>query len=256
MLAGLTPRTVAEDRSLLNPIEDLVELVWPTFIRESTPYRHAEYHGDYMGLYRRWPEYQVGFVDEDGAVQAAVHCCPLAWDGDENDLPDDGWDWELQAAAEDLAAGRAPRTLGAISITIHPGLRGQHLSREMLLQMHALAKRAGLCRLIAPVRPTQKAEHPLVPIEEYIALTNDEGLSRDAWLRTHQRLGARIVKPCRRSMQIEGTVAEWRRWTGAELASSGEHVIPGGLAPLRVDLEADLCVYIEPNVWMVHDIGD
>jgi GNAT superfamily N-acetyltransferase len=255
VLEDLTPRSVADDASFINPIEDLVELVWPAFIRYSHPAPDAQYHGDYMGLYDRWPDHQYAMLDAKGGVVAAVHCCPLAWDGDESALPDDGWDWELETAADDLAAGRPPRTLGAVSITIHPDLRGRHFSPQLLLFMREIGKRSGFKRLIAPVRPTQKAEQPFLSIDEYIRQTTPEGLARDAWLRTHQRLGARIVRPCRRSMQIVGTPDEWRAWTGQAFSTSGEHAFPGGLAPLQVDLAANHCLYVEPNVWMVHDIA-
>lgn len=253
-LEGLTTRTVADDASLIDGIESVVELVWPTFIREGHHNPAALYHGDYPGLYDRWPGYQTAVLDANGMVVAGVHCCPLAWDGDEADLPDDGWDWELQSAAEDLAAGRAPRTLGAVSISIHPSQRGRHLSADLLNIMKDLGRQAGLRRLIAPVRPTQKSDSPHIPMTDYVARTTPEGLSIDAWLRTHQRIGARIVRVCDHSMQLIGTVDEWRRWTGEPLTESGLAAIPAGLVPLHVDLEQNRCTYTEPNVWVVHDI--
>lgn len=253
-LEGLTVRSVAEDESLVDEIEDLVELVWPTFIREGSHNPAARYHGDYQGLYDRWPQNQVALLDEAGAVVAAVHCCPLAWDGDENDLPEDGWDWELQSAAEDLAAGRTPRTLGAVSITVHPALRGRHLSSDLLHLMKSLGKRDGLKRLIAPVRPNQKALYPFESMDSYLQRTTPEGLSVDAWIRTHQRIGGRVIRPCSHSMQLCGTVDEWRRWTREPLDSSGLHAIPGGLVLVEVDLAANHVTYTEPNVWIVHEI--
>jgi hypothetical protein len=36
---------------------------------------------------------------------------------------------------------------------------------------------------------------------------------------------------------------------------SGDYVFPGGLSPLAVDREADQGTYLEPNVWMVHDLS-
>lgn len=251
----LTFRSVADDRSLIDGIEAVVELVWPTFIREGRHNPAARYEGDYPGLYDRWPEYQYAIQDASGMVVAGVHCCPLAWDDDENTLPDDGWDWELQSAAEDKKAGAIPHTLGAVSISIHPALRGRHLSSELLLFMKQLGKRAGLTRLIAPVRPTRKSENPFLSMEEYLTHVTDEGLSSDPWLRTHQRIGGRIVRPCNCSMQLVGSVDEWRRWTGAALETSGAHAIPAGLVPLQVTLENNLATYIEPNVWVVHDIA-
>ena len=45
---------------------------------------------------------------------------------------------------------------------------------------------------------------------------------------------------------------EWESWTELPFPASGDYVFPEGLAPLRVDLPADLATYWEPNVWMVH----
>ena len=43
---------------------------------------------------------------------------------------------------------------------------------------------------------------------------NEEGLFCDPWLRTHQRLGATVLKCVDSTLTIKGTVAEWERWTG------------------------------------------
>ena len=56
-------------------------------------------------------------------------------------------------------------------------------------------------------------------------------------------------------MTIEGTVAEWREWTGLELATSGSYVPEGAAAPVEIDVDADRGVYRDPNVWVVHDLG-
>jgi hypothetical protein len=51
---------------------------------------------------------------------------------------------------------------------------------------------------------------------------------------------------------MTGTVVEWETWTKLALPSTGDYVIPDGLAVLAVDREADLGVYHDPNVWMRH----
>ncbi|HPI33463.1 MAG TPA: transferase, partial [candidate division Zixibacteria bacterium] len=55
-----------------------------------------------------------------------------------------------------------------------------------------------------------------------------------------------------RSMYIPGSIAQWEAWTGLTFPGSGEYVVPGGLAPVRVDRERDRAEYLEPNVWMRH----
>jgi hypothetical protein len=144
--------------------------------------------------------------------------------------------------------------MGALSISVRPAAQGHRLSPVMVRAMKLLGQRAGLSRLIAPVRPSWKARHPDVEIGEYVAWTNADGLAYDPWIRTHQRLGARLVGPCRRSMQMAGTVAEWEEWTGCRFPASGAYPFPDGLAPLQVDLARDRGEYTEPNVWMVHTI--
>jgi hypothetical protein len=58
-------------------------------------------------------------------------------------------------------------------------------------------------------------------------------------LRTHERLGADIVKVAPESMPVSGTVAEWEVWTEMALPESGAYVVPGALAPLEIDRERD-----------------
>jgi hypothetical protein len=53
-------------------------------------------------------------------------------------------------------------------------------------------------------------------------------------------------------MEIHGTRNEWESWTGQKFPGSGEYTLPGGLVPMKMDVESDLGIYIEPNVWMVH----
>ena len=39
------------------------------------------------------------------------------------------------------------------------------------------------------------------------------------------------------------------------LPESGDYVFRGGLSPLAVDREKDRATYLEPNVWMVHNLS-
>ena len=125
----------------------------------------------------------------------------------------------------------------------------------MLAAMRANAAAHGFRALIACVRPSRKVEHPHVPIDEYVTWTRDDGLPADPWLRVHVRAGGRVVRTSPSSMTIEGTVAEWREWTGLELAGSGSYVPDGAAAPVEIDVEADRGVYHDPNVWVVHGVG-
>src|SRR5947208_3372417 len=114
--------------------------------------------------------------------------------------------------------------------------------------MRELARRRGLRRVIAPVRPSWKERYPLTPIERYVTWRREDGQLLDPWMRLHERLGARVGPVLPESMLISGTVAEWSQWTGLEFPESGVYVFPQGLAPLTV--EHDRGIYYEPNVWL------
>jgi hypothetical protein len=73
-------------------------------------------------------------------------------------------------------------------------------------------------------------------------------------MRVHSRLGARIAKVCEHSMIIRGTATDWHQWTGLHFPESGDYVVPGGLTPMEMDRNTDCGQYLEPNVWMIHDL--
>ena len=104
------------------------------------------------------------------------------------------------------------------------------------------------------MRPTLKNLYPLIPMEDYLAWRTPTGSVFDPWVRLHLRLGGRQERVAFPSMTITGSVDQWEDWTGLALPGSGDHVIPGGLVPLRVDREAGTAVYQEPNVWIIHRV--
>jgi hypothetical protein len=55
-------------------------------------------------------------------------------------------------------------------------------------------------------------------------------------------------------MTIHGTRAEWEAWTGMKFPQSGQYVVPGALNPIAMNIEMDEGLYIEPNVWLVHEL--
>jgi GNAT superfamily N-acetyltransferase len=223
------------------------EDVWPEY----------NLHGDafadwWLPLLEELPEYQFALYDDAAdVVVAEAHTGPLAWNGDDRDLPD-GIDDALQRAVSAHRAGASVDTLCAFAAEVSPTKRGRGLAVQILQAMSELARRHGLRRLIAPLRPSSKERYPLVPIERYVTWRRDDGQLFDPWMRLHERLGARVATPLPRSMRITGTVAEWERWIDLPLPESGTYVFPRGLAPLRVDREADHAAYWEPNVWMLH----
>jgi len=230
---------------------DLIDRAWQR-TRDVIP----EYnnHGDVLNRY--WgrlvderPEFQFHVVEADEPV-ARVRSIPVRWDGTVGDLPAgiDG------AIARGFDEGEA-NVLCALLIAVPQSEQGRGVSRVALEGMVGIARASGFSAVIAPVRPSWKERYPLIPIDRYAAWRRDDGLPFDPWLRVHARMGAEILRPEPESLRITGTVAEWESWTEMAFPDSGEFVFPGGLAPLRVDRDADLGAYWEPNVWMLHRIA-
>jgi GNAT superfamily N-acetyltransferase len=243
----ITPANHPEYRRLVAP---LAEACWPEFML------HDPVADEYWGqLFEQFSEYQFGLLDEKTQRGAAMgNSVPLCWGRDLSDLPERGWDWAFQQAAEDRRAGREPNLQCAIQVAIEPAYRGRGLSIQMVQAMRMIGKAKGFDRLIAPVRPSQKAQYPLSDIDQYVRWTDAQGQPFDAWLRVHARTGAKIVKVCHESMTITGTLKEWHSWTGLIFPESGPYYLPGGLNPMQVDVASDRGVYVEPNVWMVHEL--
>jgi GNAT superfamily N-acetyltransferase len=198
-----------------------------------------------------YAEYQFYvWDDEREEVVGAGNAIPAAWDGEVATLPEGGVDTIVEAGfTEDVAE---PTVLCALQIVIAPEVRAQGLSSRMIQRMAEIGRDHGLDRLIAPVRPNLKHRYPLVHMNRYVTWRRDDGTHLDPWLRTHERLGAPIVKVASESMRIPGTVAQWEEWTEMAFPDSGSYIVPGALAPVEIDRERDEGLYVEPNVWMVH----
>jgi GNAT superfamily N-acetyltransferase len=247
---NLTTTTYAEDPSIRATIFEEVKVPsWPAFMLKD-PVANELWHY----LAEDFAEYQFVFRDDAGKTVAVGHTLPFHWEGSWGDLPDTGWDGIFQKVVDDYLKGRAPNMLTAIEATVAPAHRGGGLSRRVIGEMREIARARGFQALVAPVRPSLKSRYPTTPIERYVGWKSDDGLPFDPWLRTHARLGAKIVKIAPESMRIPGTVAEWEEWTAMRFPESGEYVIPGALVPVRVDRERGEGLYVEPNVWMVHGV--
>jgi hypothetical protein len=135
-----------------------------------------------------------------------------------------------------------------IEARIHPDLAGAGLGTDLLRAARDNAAALGYAHLLAPIRPTRKHLEPDTPIEEYVGRTRSDGAPFDPWLRSHLRLGGRLVRICHSAMTIAGSLAEWREWTGLPLDTSGTVHVEGALNPVHVSVENDYAVYVEPNI--------
>ena len=205
-------------------------------------------------LYSEFPGFQIVACKKD-EVMAAGNTIPVFWDSIVEGLPA-GLDGVVERGFEDLKNERSPTVVSALLAVVPHTNRGRGLSRVLLNGMKAVAVEHGLGALIAPVRPTFKSQYPLTPLERYMRWEREDGLPFDPWLRVHRRLGAEFLNVAYRSMVIRGTVREWEEWTSMCFPESGSYVVPGALQPVVMDLEDDLGVYEEPNVWMRHPVAD
>jgi hypothetical protein len=229
---------------------DISEASWPEFMLHD-PVANENWHE----LFDRFGEYQFGLFDTQNDRLAAIgNSLPFHWDQPLEQLPERGWDWVFQAAVEAHQNGREPNIQSAIQINIHPDYQSKGLSTNMVKAMRRIGQAKGFRYLVAPVRPNQKSKYPLISIDDYVRWTNEEGLPFDAWLRVHARAGAKIIKPCHEAMTIPGSRADWEEWTGLKFPQTGSYHIPGALNPMKMDVEKDEGVYVEPNVWMVHTL--
>ncbi len=191
------------------------------------------------------------FVLIDGHVAAGGWGVSFAWDGRLADLPD-GYDGALIRSVEDREAGRSSTTLSFMAAAVHPDHDSQGLATQVLSALTERATAAGIEHVVAPIRPTWKHKYPQVPMTEYATWLRDDELSIDPWIRTHQRMGAKILKVAPNSMVIPGTVAEWEKWADMPFPVSGSYVVLDALNLLEVDRGSDSAIYCEENLWMQH----
>ncbi len=218
---------------------------WPEFIF------HDPVPPQYMPRVR---EYFADFdilMLVDGHVAAGGWGVPFAWDATPADLPE-GYDSALVRSVDDYEAGRQPTALSFMAAAVHPAHDRQGLATAVLRALVQRASEAGMRHVVAPIRPTWKHKYPLVRMSEYATWVRADGLSIDPWIRTHQRMGSRILEVAPNSMVIPGSVAEWERWADMPFPVSGTYVVPDALNLLEVDRDADTAVYREENLWMQH----
>jgi GNAT superfamily N-acetyltransferase len=239
--------TLAERPEYLERMYDFAD-AWPAFMHND-PIGNA-----FMG------QVPVNFADqcvvatEDGELVAHGRSIPFVFpDEDRTELPAGGWDRVLHWGFQDLRNGRTPNVSSALEILIRPSHLGRGLSHDMLAALREAVKAKGHTALYAPVRPNGKSD-PYLPMTEYIEERRSDGLPQDPWLRVHVKAGGTILQVAPRSMVIAGSLDEWRSWTGLPFDKTGDVVVPRALVPVHADVAHDHAVYVEPNVWVRHDL--
>ncbi|TDW22137.1 GNAT family N-acetyltransferase [Kribbella kalugense] len=246
-MAPIVISTLAERPEYLERLYEFAD-TWPKFMFND-PIGNA-FMGQVAG---RFPD-QCVVATEDGEPVAHGRSIPFVFpDENRTELPSGGWDRVLHWGFSDSRNGREPNVSSALEILIRPSHQGRGLSHTMLEAMRQAVKAKGHSTLYAPVRPNGKTD-PDQPMTEYVEQLRPDGLPVDPWLRVHVKAGAEIVQVAPRSMVIAGTLDEWREWTGLPFDTTGDVVVPKALVPVHCDVRHNYAVYVEPNVWVRHDL--
>jgi GNAT superfamily N-acetyltransferase len=179
---------------------------------------------------------------------------PRKPDGAPFELPSYGCDEVIRWAAAGQLSGEKPDMVASIEVVVRPDLRRRGLGEQMITAMKDNARRLGFSTLVSPVRPTAKHSEPDMPMSKYIHQIRADGLPADPWLRAHARLGARMVGVAPASTVIALSLEAWRQATGITFDQSGSTVVPDALVPVHVSVEHGYGVYVEPAVWMRHEL--
>jgi len=240
--------TFTERPDLRDAVSRLHGEAWPPFQSKGAVVQRY-----WNALYTDFPEFQFALLNDEAGPVAAGNAIPLRWDGQVTTLPE-GWDDAVECAFAPHAG--AGDTLCALAAVTRSDYQRAGLSACVIEEMKNVATRHGFRRLIAPVRPTWKARYPLTPIGRYATWRRPDGTAFDPWLRVHLRLRGVILRTAPRSTVIEGAVAQWEEWTAMSFPGSGSYVVPGALSPIQIDTDADRGVYVEPNIWVLHQLSN
>ena len=221
---------------------------WPEFMQHDSIVN--KYWPD---LYTNFLKFQFALFDKEEIVAVGNSVC-LNWKWQFSELPDTGLDWAMDKADSDFQSGINPNILVGVQILINEKYQSGGISYKMLDIMKEVAGNNGLEAIALPLRPTLKCVYPLISIQHYVSWKNMEGLPFDPWIRVHIKAGGKIVGICNQSMHITGTIAEWEIWAGFEIPESGSYVVDKALVPVVIDRQKDIGTYMEPNVWVIHDV--
>lgn len=245
----ITTSTLAERPELIGRVWDMPD-TWVEFMDHD-----AIAEACFGSVVRNYRELGVVATDADDTIVADGTAMAFCTDCDgRRALPDKGWDQALTWAQRDLVHGNKPDTACALEVSIHPDWLFRGLSQVVFGAIRDAARAAGFATLVAPVRPTAKHTEPDADMDEYVRRTRPDGLPVDPWLRVHVRLGGKIERVAPASQTITGSLTQWREWTGLAFDAPGPVRVPGALVPVYCIPEQDVAVYVEPNVWIRHDL--
>ncbi|GAB3216290.1 hypothetical protein GCM10027586_07950 [Kineococcus gypseus] len=194
---------------------------------------------------------RAAFDSAGEVLTAAAWGVPIRWNGTVADLPA-GYSETLARAVADHAVGAAVDTLVICAAQVRADATGRGLAARVLHAVIDAGAARGLHRVIALLRPTGKHEHPAMGIEQYARWRQPDGQAVDAWVRTHERMGAHVLATTPASQVFEAGVQQWRSWSGLAMPTSGTYVVAGAPDVVHIDLDADIGRLSEPGIWVQH----
>jgi len=194
------------------------------------------------------PDLHVVAVDDAGKMVATIDACGMQWDGDPKTLPPEGWRDVNLLAAEGFA--EQPPYACALGASILTHARGGGLAQDLLSTLRTRVFEMGYEGMLAPVRPSARAQMPHLSIKEYAEVRLPDGRHFDPWMRAHESVGGKIVAVTERSMYWWGEKEGWEEWIGVKLPDNGRLLIEGSTGWLTlIDGYGEL---VEDSVWFLH----
>ncbi len=227
-------------------MEDIHSSSWADFFEGSSVLK--EY---WRRIYTTFSDLQIGIYDEEEKLIAVGNTVPLQWS---KELPSLGWDDAIKKAFEDKERCHTADTLCILSGVVDENYMGKGYSRELVKRMGDLAMSRGFAKLVVPVRPILKHQHPSRSIEEYGKMKNEQGATLDPWVRLHENLGGRVIGYSEHSQRIEGDINQWEAWTSQRYTKSGIYTFDKGMQAVHIDVDNDTGTYFEQAIWFEHNL--
>lgn len=152
--------------------------------------------------------------------------------------------------------------LTLMSMNVRPDLQSRGLARKLIGSIQQVAKDMQVEHIIGSFRPNEfgkyKHKTPGCSFEEYCAMTRDDGLPIDSWLRNLTRNGMKPLKIDHRAMVVDVPLADFyeiqmlhkpEMWQIVHSQDEIQVVECGEVGNWHVDIGNQKATYIESNIW-------
>ena len=122
-------------------------------------------------------------------------------------------------------------------------MRGQGMSRTILLEMKELARRNGPARCGRPRSPHLGQTRDIQNSQSTNMRTGVEKTDNSTtpgFGLTNELGGPSVLGIAPRAFSVIASVADWQRWTGVRFDHTGAYVVPGALVPVERKLSVIL----------------